>query len=192
MRRSAARAAAGRAARVSRGVGDADLGSRISRLAVGARPDARLAARRAARAARPCVGDRIERGDSPRAPRGRRAVSDDVRAVVARSSPDTSGEGPKPAYDPLAYAVEQAHARGLQLHAWFNPFRAMLPIFAGKAASTHVTRAHPDWVRKYGTQTWIDPGNPAARKYVLETMLDVVQALRRRRRAHRRLLLSVS
>ena len=87
----------------------------------------------------------------------------------------TSGEGPKPAYDPLAYAVAQAHARGLQLHAWFNPFRAMLPIFAGKASRTHVTKVHPEWVRKYGTQTWIDPGDPAARKHVLETMLDVVK-----------------
>jgi uncharacterized lipoprotein YddW (UPF0748 family) len=87
----------------------------------------------------------------------------------------TSGQGPNPPYDPLAFAVEEAHARGLQLHAWFNPFRAMMPIFAGKAASTHVTRTHPEWIRKYGTQTWIDPGDPAARKWVLETMLDVVK-----------------
>ena len=87
----------------------------------------------------------------------------------------TSGVGPSPAYDPLAYAVEQAHARGLQLHAWFNPFRAMLPNFAGHAASTHVTRAHPEWIRTYGTQTWIDPGDPAARKFVLETILDVAR-----------------
>ena len=86
-----------------------------------------------------------------------------------------SGEAPSPSYDPLAYAVEEAHARGIQLHAWFNPFRAMLPVFAGKAAATHVTRTHPEWIRKYGTQTWIDPGDPAARKYVLETMLDVVK-----------------
>ena len=86
-----------------------------------------------------------------------------------------SGVGPSPIYDPLEYAVKEAHARGLQLHAWFNPFRAMLPLFAGRAASTHVTRQHPDWIVKYGTQTWIDPGNPAARKYVLETMLDVVR-----------------
>jgi len=86
-----------------------------------------------------------------------------------------SGQAPSPAYDPLAFAVEEAHARGIQLHAWFNPFRAMLPVFAGKAASTHVTRQHPEWIRKYGTQTWIDPGDPAARKYVVETMLDVVR-----------------
>lgn len=86
-----------------------------------------------------------------------------------------SGVGPSPAYDPLAFAVTEAHARGLQLHAWFNPFRAMLPNFAGKAAKSHVTRRHSEWIRKYGTQTWIDPGEPAARKFVLETILDVVK-----------------
>src|SRR6185503_18961443 len=60
-------------------------------------------------------------------------------------------------------------------HAWFNPFRAMLPQFAGKAAPNHVTRTHPEWIRKYGSQTWIDPGEPAARTFVLETILDVVK-----------------
>ena len=85
-----------------------------------------------------------------------------------------SGVGPQPAYDPLAFAVTEAHARGLQLHAWFNPFRAMLPNFAGKAAATHVTRAHRSWIRKYGTQTWIDPGEPAARLQVLKEMMEVV------------------
>jgi uncharacterized lipoprotein YddW (UPF0748 family) len=86
-----------------------------------------------------------------------------------------SGVGPSPAYDPLAFAVEEAHARGLQLHAWFNPFRAMLPNFKNAAAPNHVTRLHPSWIRKYGTQTWIDPGEPAAREMVLEAMVDVVR-----------------
>lgn len=86
-----------------------------------------------------------------------------------------SGVGPSPSYDPLAFAVAAAHARGLQLHAWFNPFRAALPGVPGRAASTHVVRQHPEWIVKYGKQTWIDPGNPAARKFVLETILDVAR-----------------
>jgi uncharacterized lipoprotein YddW (UPF0748 family) len=86
-----------------------------------------------------------------------------------------SGVGPNPAYDPLAFAIEEAHARGLQLHAWFNPFRAMLPNLVGKAALSHVTRKHPEWIRTYGSEKWIDPGDPAARKFVLETILDVVR-----------------
>ena len=86
-----------------------------------------------------------------------------------------SGVGPSPSYDPLAFAVAAAHARGLQLHAWFNPFRAALPGVPGRAASTHVVRQHPEWIVKYGKQTWIDPGIPAARKFVLETILDVAR-----------------
>lgn len=87
-----------------------------------------------------------------------------------------SGVPPTPAYDPLAYAVREAHARGLQLHAWFNPFRALLPnIAGGKAAPTHVTRQHPEWIRRYGTQTWIDPGIPDARQQVLAAIVDVVR-----------------
>src|SRR3954471_490462 len=84
-----------------------------------------------------------------------------------------SGVGPKPEYDPLAFAVSEAHARGLQLHAWFNPFRAMLPGATSRMAVNHVTRAHKSWIRKYGPQTWIDPGEPAARTAVLAEILDV-------------------
>jgi uncharacterized lipoprotein YddW (UPF0748 family) len=87
----------------------------------------------------------------------------------------TSGVGPQPAYDPLAFAITEAHARGLQLHAWFNPFRAAYPTLKGTVAKTHVTRTNPSWIRKYGRQTWIDPGEPAARAAVLETVLDVVR-----------------
>lgn len=77
-------------------------------------------------------------------------------------------------YDPLALAIEEAHARGLQLHVWFNPFRAMPPDDIGKPAAGHVTRTHPKWIVHYGKATWIDPGIPAARKAVLAAILDVV------------------
>ncbi|HEY0995132.1 MAG TPA: family 10 glycosylhydrolase [Gemmatimonadaceae bacterium] len=87
-----------------------------------------------------------------------------------------SGEAPTPGYDPLAFAIAEAHARGLQLHAWFNPFRALLPNIAnGRAAATHVTRTHPEWIRTYGTQTWIDPGDPNAREFVVASIADVVR-----------------
>lgn len=87
----------------------------------------------------------------------------------------TSGRAPSPYYDPLAFAIEEAHARGLELHAWFNPFRALMPGLEANPAPTHVARAHPEWVVKYGTQTWIDPGEPAARRSVLDAIVDVVR-----------------
>ena len=86
----------------------------------------------------------------------------------------TGRQGVNPGYDPLALVVREAHARGLQVHAWFNPFRASLDGGI-RAAKNHVTRTHPSWVRRYGRQQWVDPGLPEARESVLATIIDVVQ-----------------
>ena len=93
------------------------------------------------------------------------------RYLVGR---DGSALGAYDGYDPLALAVDEAHARGLQLHVWFNPFRAMPPDDLGKPIAGHVTTMHPEWVRRYGKSTWIDPGVPAARRAVLDAILEVV------------------
>jgi uncharacterized lipoprotein YddW (UPF0748 family) len=85
------------------------------------------------------------------------------------------GRAPEPFYDPLAFAIQEAHKRGLELHAWFNPFRARHPLSKSPVASNHVTRTHPEWVRNYDTQFWLDPGEPAARDYVLRVIMDVVR-----------------
>jgi len=87
----------------------------------------------------------------------------------------TGRSGGDPGYDPLAFAIREAHARGIAVHAWFNPFRAVAPGEHGPFAPNHITRTHPSWIRHYGTQTWIDPGIPEARDTVLETILDVVR-----------------
>src|SRR5581483_9496066 len=64
----------------------------------------------------------------------------------------TQGRAPEPAYDPLAFAVEEAHKRGMELHAWFNPFRAWHIWDRSPVAPNHVTKTHPEWVRHYGDQ----------------------------------------
>lgn len=84
------------------------------------------------------------------------------------------GRAPEPFYDPLAFAVTEAHARGLELHAWVNPFRAIATASGGMAA-THISQTHPEWVRRYGTQSWLDPGEPAAREYVRSVIMDLVR-----------------
>jgi uncharacterized lipoprotein YddW (UPF0748 family) len=84
------------------------------------------------------------------------------------------GRPPEPYYDPLAFAIAEAHKRGLELHAWFNPFRAKYTSGA-YAYANPILREHPDWVRDYGGQLWLDPGNPAVREYVLRVMMDVVR-----------------
>jgi uncharacterized lipoprotein YddW (UPF0748 family) len=86
----------------------------------------------------------------------------------------TMGKAPEPRYDPLEFACTEAHARGLELHAWFNPFRALTTLNAS-TSSGHVTRTHPEWVRTFGKQLWLDPGEPAARQYSLDVIIDVVR-----------------
>jgi uncharacterized lipoprotein YddW (UPF0748 family) len=85
------------------------------------------------------------------------------------------GRAPEPYYDPLAFAVEESHKRGLELHAWFNPYRARHPSAKGAPAQTHVSVTHPDLVRTYARYKWMDPGEPAVRAHTLRVMLDVVK-----------------
>lgn len=84
------------------------------------------------------------------------------------------GVGPVPAYDPLAFAVDEAHARGLELHAWFNPYRARYSTEPAKASPKHVSRVRPAAVRKYGSYLWMDPGDPWVRARTTRVILDVV------------------
>lgn len=87
----------------------------------------------------------------------------------------TMGQAPEPFYDPLAFAVREAHLRGLELHAWFNPYRARAASSTSPAAPTHVTRARPGSVRRYGTQIWLDPGDVEIRRRATQVILDVVR-----------------
>jgi uncharacterized lipoprotein YddW (UPF0748 family) len=85
------------------------------------------------------------------------------------------GRAPDPYYDPLAFAVEEAHRRGLELHAWFNPFRARHPDDVSKATVMHVSREHPEWVKRYGPFQWLDPGEEGARRWSIRVITDVVR-----------------
>ena len=87
----------------------------------------------------------------------------------------TMGTPPDPPYDPLAFAVEEAHARGLELHCWFNPYRVRHSDAAGPVASTHASVSLPDAVRRYGKFLWFDPGEPVAADRFIEVVCDVVR-----------------
>ena len=82
--------------------------------------------------------------------------------------------GVPPGYDPLEFAITEAHARGLELHAWVNPFRAAVDAKENLPAN-HVAKAHPEWVRRFGKQLWIDPGEPAARAYVIGVIREIAR-----------------
>ena len=85
------------------------------------------------------------------------------------------GKAPSPWYDPLAFAVREAHARGLELHAWFNPYRAGLSSQKSPHAASHVSRTMPSSVKRYGPYLWMDPGEAAVRRRTVRVVLDVVR-----------------
>ena len=85
------------------------------------------------------------------------------------------GRAPSPYYDPLGFALTEAHKRGLELHAWFNPFRAHHFQAVSPIAAGHISKTHPELVRGYAKYLWLDPGEPAVRDYCLRVVLDVVK-----------------
>ena len=87
----------------------------------------------------------------------------------------TMGQAPKPYYDPLEFVVSEAHRRGLELHAWFNPYRALHAGSKREVAATHVSKTEPHIVREYGKQQWLDPGEPDAADHSAAVIMDVVE-----------------
>ena len=89
-----------------------------------------------------------------------------------------------PGYDPLAFAIEEAHKRGIELHAWMNPYR--FETSAGKYLGKpgDYKTVHPEWILDYAKYTnglkttegvtILDPGNPAVRKLIKNVVGDVL------------------
>lgn len=84
----------------------------------------------------------------------------------------TGTQGQHPGYDPLAVWLREAKSRGLELHAWFNPYRSRHSTAKSPVADGHVSRTHPEWVRRYGDQLWMDPGEPQAAEHTLAVVRD--------------------
>ena len=87
----------------------------------------------------------------------------------------TQGQAPEPFYDPLAFAIDEAHKRGMELHAWINPYRARHPSSKSAVAANHVSKTKPGIVRKYGTHLWLDPGEPATQEHSFNVVMDIVR-----------------
>lgn len=87
----------------------------------------------------------------------------------------TGTQGQDPGWDPLAYAVQQAHERGLELHAWVNPFRAGNASDTVRLAATHFTKRRPDLSRLYCGQVWFDPAERAVQDQTMSVVLDIVR-----------------
>jgi uncharacterized lipoprotein YddW (UPF0748 family) len=87
----------------------------------------------------------------------------------------TGTQGEDPGWDPLGTAVQEAHERGLELHAWFNPYRIANSADPSGLAPGHPARRHPEWTIPYGGKLYYNPGLPEVRRFVQDAMLDAVE-----------------
>lgn len=89
----------------------------------------------------------------------------------------TAGEEPEGGFDVLSYWVETAHALGLELHAWLNPFRVTRDGDKELAALAETSPAaeHPEWVVEYDGNYYLDPGLPEVRELVIQGAEELVR-----------------
>ena len=94
----------------------------------------------------------------------------------------TGALGENPGYDPLEFAVDEAHKRELELQAWFNPFRIdsnsekfNIDNYIAELPEESPLRNNPDWIVKYNNYHYLDAGIPEVREYVIDTIIEVVK-----------------
>ncbi|MGC1245742.1 MAG: family 10 glycosylhydrolase [Spirulinaceae cyanobacterium] len=87
----------------------------------------------------------------------------------------TQGKAPNPYYDPLEFAVAEGHKRGIEIHAWFNPYRAKTSSQTSPNVKPHLDAVYPSAVYQYGTQRWMDPGLKVVQDRTYNVIIDVVQ-----------------
>ncbi|HEX7755669.1 MAG TPA: family 10 glycosylhydrolase, partial [Niabella sp.] len=85
------------------------------------------------------------------------------------------GKAPAPFYDPLAFMIQEAHKRGMEFHAWLNPYRAEFRIGSSSIAPDNLIRKRPDWFITYGTSRYFDPSNKQVQQFVIDVVKDLVR-----------------
>jgi uncharacterized lipoprotein YddW (UPF0748 family) len=115
---------------------------------------------------------------------GMNAVIVQIRAACDATYPSdiepwsewvTGQQGRAPNYDPLTFMIAETHKRGMEFHAWFNPYRAVVSTSSSNISASHVSNLHPDWIQTYNLIKMLDPGLPVVRKYVVGVIMDVVR-----------------
>lgn len=84
------------------------------------------------------------------------------------------GQAPDPLWDPLQFMIEESHKRGMELHAWCNPYR-VTSNDQEELAPDHLFFSNPDIFKRYGTQLYFDPGEPASREHTVSVIADIVR-----------------
>ncbi|KAA9338735.1 family 10 glycosylhydrolase [Hymenobacter busanensis] len=84
-------------------------------------------------------------------------------------------QGKDPGWDPLPFLIDEAHQRGMEFHAWFNPYRASMDSVTSRLAPSHPYRKHPEWFLRYSGKLLYNPGLPEVRAYITRVIQDVVR-----------------
>ncbi|MEO7529833.1 MAG: family 10 glycosylhydrolase, partial [Sediminibacterium sp.] len=84
------------------------------------------------------------------------------------------GLAPEPYYDPLDFMINETHKRGMEFHAWLNPYRAVFNILKSSIAPNHITRKHPEWFLTYGSTKYFNPSLPEVRQHTASVIKDLV------------------
>jgi len=84
------------------------------------------------------------------------------------------GQAPQPYYDPLKFMIDEAHKRGMEFHAWINPYRMVFDVTKSSVAPNHITKRHPEWFVRYGKQLIFNPGLPETVDFLVGVVKDIV------------------
>lgn len=85
------------------------------------------------------------------------------------------GKAPYPYYDPMKFMIEECHKRGIQFHAWINPFRAVANIETADVAPDHISNRKPEWFFTYDINKYFNPGIPEVQHYIINIITDIVR-----------------
>ncbi len=84
------------------------------------------------------------------------------------------GKAPSPFYDPLEFMIKETHNRGLEFHAWLNPYRAVFNMRTSSVSPTHLTQTHPEWFLVYGGKKYFNPALPEVRQHTANVVKDIL------------------
>lgn len=84
------------------------------------------------------------------------------------------GQAPRTSLDPLQWMIQAAHERGMEFHAWLNPYRAAFNLNTDELSPSHDYFRHPDWMIAYGSKRYYNPGLPAVQDHIAKIVREII------------------
>ena len=83
------------------------------------------------------------------------------------------GQAPSPYWDPMQFMIDECHKRGMEFHAWINPYRVKTSL-KSELAANHLYNIHPEWFVTYNNQLYFDPALPESRRHICMVVANIV------------------